>query len=63
MNSNSDALLKAFNTNSLNFNQYLKDRLSSHQPSHMHNTRHRANSNFNALLLIVQKLKTVICTK
>ena len=34
------ALLKAFNTNTLNFHQYFKDKLSSHQPSHMHNTRH-----------------------
>ena len=42
------ALLKAFNTNTPNFHQYFKDKLSSHQPSHMHNTRHRTNSNFNA---------------
>ena len=41
------ALLKAFNTSTINFHQYLKDKLSSHQPSHMHNTRHRTNSNFN----------------
>ena len=34
------ALLKAFNTNTLNFHQYFKDKLSFHQPSHMHNTRH-----------------------
>ena len=40
-------LLKAFNTNTINFHQYFKDKLSSHQPSHMHNTRHRTNSNFN----------------
>ena len=31
------ALLKAFNTNALNCQQYIKDKLSSHQPSHMHN--------------------------
>ena len=43
------ALLKAFNTNALNFHQHFKDKLSSHQPSHLHNTRHRTNSNFNAL--------------
>ena len=43
-------LLKAFNTNTLNFHQYFKDKLSSHQPSHMHNTRHRTNSNFNTPL-------------
>ena len=42
------ALLKAFNTNSINFHKYFKDKLSSHQPSHMHNTRHRTNGNFNA---------------
>ena len=44
------ALLKAFNTNTLNFHQYSKDKLSSHQPSHMHNTRHRTNNNFNTPL-------------
>ena len=43
-------LLKAFNINTLNFHQYFKDQLSSHQPSHMHNTRHRTNSNFNTPL-------------
>ena len=43
-------LLKAFNTNTLNFQQYFKDKLYSHQPSHMHNTRHRTNSNFNTAL-------------
>ena len=43
------ALLKAFNTNTINFNQYFKDKLSSNQPSHMHNTRHRTNSNLNTL--------------
>ena len=40
-------LLKDFNTNTLNFHQYFKDKLSSHQLSHMHNTWHRRNSNFN----------------
>ena len=44
------ALLKAFNTNTLNFYQYFQDKLSSHQPSHMHNTRHRTNNNFNTPL-------------
>ena len=39
------ALLKAFFTNTLNFHQYFE--LSSHQPSHMHNTIHRTYSNFN----------------
>ena len=49
-------LLKAFNTNTLNFHQYFKDKLSSHQPSHMHNTRHRTNSNFNTLLFNHSKI-------
>ena len=44
------SLLKAFNTNTLNFHQYFKDKLSSHQPSHMHNTRHKTNSNFDTPL-------------
>ena len=34
------ALLKAFNTNTRIFHKYFKDKLSFHQPSHMHNTRH-----------------------
>ena len=57
------ALLKAFNTNTLNYHQYFKDKLSSHQPSHMHNTRHRTNSNFNTPLFNHLKLKNVICTR
>ena len=44
------ALLKAFNKNTLHFHQYFKDKLFFHQPSHMHNTRHRTNSNFNTPL-------------
>ena len=44
------ALLKALNTNTLNYHKYFKDKLSSHQPSHMHNTRYRTNSNFNTAL-------------
>ena len=44
------ASLKAFNTNILNYHQYFKDKLSSNQPSRMHNTRHRSNSNFNTPL-------------
>ena len=44
------ALLHAFNTNTLNFHQYFKDKLFSHQPSsHMHNTWHRTSSYFNNL--------------
>ena len=44
------ALLKAFNTNTLNFHQYFKDKLSSRKSFHMHNTRHRTNGNFNTPL-------------
>ena len=44
------ALLNSFNTNTLNYHQYFKDKLSSHQPSHMHNTRHRTNNNFSTPL-------------
>ena len=40
------ALLKAVNTNTLNFHQYFKDKLSSNQLSHLHNTRHKTNSHF-----------------
>ena len=49
------ALLKAFHTNTLNFRQYFKDKLSSHQESHMHNTRHRTNSHFNTPLYLIHK--------
>ena len=44
------ALLKTFNTNTLNLHQYFKDKLSSHQPSRMHDTRHRTKKNFNTPL-------------
>ena len=44
------ALLKAFNTNTLNFHQCFIDKLSSHQPFHVHTTRHRTNRNFNTPL-------------
>ena len=54
------ALLKAFYTNTPNFHQYFKDKLSSHQPSHMHNTRHRINSNLN-ILLSINHSKTQKC--
>ena len=54
------ALLKAFNTNTLNFQQCFRDKLSSHQPSHMHNTRHRTNSNFNTPLFNHLKTQNVI---
>ena len=43
-------LLKDFNKNTVNFHQYFKNKLSSHQPSHMHNIRHRTYSNFNTPL-------------
>ena len=51
------ALLKAFNTNTHNFHQYFVDKLSSHQPYHMLNTRHRTNSNFNTPLFNHSKTK------
>ena len=51
------ALLKAFNTNTHNFHQYFKGKLSSHQPSNMHNTRHRTISNFNTPLFNHSKTK------
>ena len=41
------ALLKTFNTNTLNFHKYFKNKLSFHQPVHIHNTRHRTNNDFN----------------
>ena len=53
------SLLKAFKTNTLNFHHYFKDKLTSHQPSHMHNSRHRTNSNFNTPLFYHSK--TQIC--
>ena len=46
------ALLKAFNIKPLFFINDLIDKLSSHQPSHMHNIHY----------LIIQKLKNFICT-
>ena len=54
-------LLKAFNINTLNFHQYLKDKLSSHQPSHMHNTRHRTKFNFNFNTALFNHLKIQKC--
>ena len=39
------AVLKALDTNAFNLHQYFKEKSSSHPPSHMHNTRHRTNSN------------------
>ena len=50
------ALLKASNTNTRIFLQF-KDKLSSHQLSHMHNTRHRSNSNFNTPLFNNSKIQ------
>ena len=41
------ALLKAFNSNAIDFYQYFKEKLSSHEPSQMLYTRHRINSNVN----------------
>ena len=53
------ALLKAFNTNTFNFHYYFKHKLSTHQPSHMYNTRHRTQSNFNTTLF--NHSKTLKC--
>ena len=56
-------LLKAFDTNILNFRQYFKDKLSPLQPFYMHNTKHRTNSNFNSPLFNHSKTQKFICTK
>ena len=40
-------LLKAFNSNAIDFYKYFIEKLSSHEPSQMHYTRHRINSNYN----------------
>ena len=40
------ALLIAFDTNTLNFHQYCKDKISSHQPSYTQNRRDRKNRIF-----------------
>ena len=53
------ALVKTLNTNTLNCHQYFKDKLSSHQPSHMHNTRHRTKILI-LYYLIIQKLKNQV---
>ena len=56
------ALLKAFNANTLNFNKYFNlDKLTSHKPSHMHNTRRPIWTI--VLILIIEKLKNVFCTR
>ena len=58
------ASLKAFKTNTLNFYQYFKDKLSSHKQSHMHKARLRTYIVILILhYLIVQKIKYVICAK
>ena len=57
------ALLKAFDTNTPDFHQYFKDKLSPDQPSHMHNTGHRVNSNFNTPLFNHSKTQKCFCTK
>ena len=57
------ALLKALYTNTLNFHQYFKDKLSSHLPSHMHNTDTEQIVILTLHFLTIQKLKNVICTK
>ena len=55
------ALLKAFNTNSLNFHQHFKDKFSSHQPSHICTTPDTEEIVILILhFLIIQKFKNVI---
>ena len=49
------AFLRIFNTNTQNLHQHFKGKLSSHQLSHMHNTRHTTNSNLTLNFLITQK--------
>ena len=50
-------LLKAFYTKTFNFHQYFEDKLSSHEPSHMHNTRHRTKSFLYSTLSSFKNLK------
>ena len=58
------ALLKAFNTNTPNFHQYFKDKLSSHQPSHICTIPDTEQIIILILhYLIIQKPKNAICTK
>ena len=47
----------------LNYHQHFKDKLSSHEPSHIHNTRHRTKLILILSYLIIQKHNNVICTK
>ena len=50
--------------NSLNYHQYFKDKLSSHQPSHICTTPDTEQILILILhFLIIQKLKNVICTR
>ena len=57
------ALLKVFNTNTLNFHKYFEDKLSSHQ--HLICTTPDRERIVNLILhyLIIQKPKNAICTK
>ena len=57
------ALLKAWNTNTHNFNQYFKDKLSPHQPSHSITPDTEQIVILILHFLIVQKLKNVIYTR
>ena len=56
------ALLKDFNTNTFNFHQYLKEKLSSHH--HLICTTPNTEQIVILILhyLVIQKLKNVICT-
>ena len=52
--------VQVFNTNSLNFHQYLTDKLFSHQPTHMHNAWHRKTVLLILQYLIIQKKKLFV---
>ena len=45
------------------FIKCFRDKLSSHQPSHVHNTRHGTGSNFDTPLFIIQEPKSSSCAK
>ena len=56
-------IIKGFQTNFLNYNQYFKDQLSYRQPSHIHNTKPTLNIDFSIPLfnhLKTQKYYTYV---
>ena len=46
-------LLKAFKTNTLNYHKYLKEKLSSHEPSNLHNSEVPSSLRLSAILLLL----------